>query len=84
MGEVMAETCDARLRPFPNDTEIRCGKLPGTHPTHEGTLRDYAYPGSATTFTWQDDDRRNFYGEWPGQCPENCVLPLHHRGQHAP
>lgn len=78
-------TCDARIRPMPNDTEIACeieGVIP--HVIHVGVLKDYAYTGSKTTITWDDADRRTFYGEWPGPCPEVCVLPLGHRGNHAP
>jgi hypothetical protein len=76
--------CDARFRPFPNDTEVACEKPPGAHAVHVGVLRDYAWPGSATTFEWRDDDRRNFYGAWPGACSDpGCVLPSGHRGRHA-
>ena len=77
--------CDAATRPFipENDTEIRC-ELDGDHDMHQSTLRDYAYPGSATAVKWHESDRRTFHGEWPGPCPENCTLPLGHRGNHAP
>lgn len=77
--------CDAAIRPFPDDTEVRCERdLP--HSQHEGTLRDYAFPGSATAIGWAEDDRRTFHGEWPGQCMTGdieCILPLGHRGDHA-
>lgn len=90
-------TCDAAIRPFPNDTEVRCenahrnakGPIPRPE-SHYGTVRDYAYPGSATTIHWQEDDRRCFHGEWPGRCAESthtdrvgCLLPSGHRGTHA-
>jgi len=77
-------TCDAHIRPMPNDTEISCD-VDGEHTHHKGTLRDYAYPGSATVIGWFEDDRRTFHGEWPGRCVTNdgCVLPLGHRGSHA-
>lgn len=81
----MMPTCDARIRPLPDDTEIAC-ELPGDgHPMHAGELRDYAYPGSATTVRWAHDDRRSFHGPWPGPCPEaGCVLPANHpRGHHV-
>jgi hypothetical protein len=87
-------TCDARIRPFPNDTEVACDR-DDEHQMHGGTLRDYAYPGSATLIEWDEDDRRTFHGEWPGECQSGsygagktnsspCVLPAGHRGKHAP
>lgn len=79
----MSDTCTARIRPLSNDTEIACA-LAGEHLEHEGTLRDYAYAGSATTVSWFEDDRRNFHGDWPGLCPADCTLPAGHRGNHAP
>jgi hypothetical protein len=76
-------SCDARIRPMPNDTEIRCER-DDDHTEHRGTLRDYAWAGSATMLDWQDDDRRTFYGTWPGRCPEGgCVLPAGHPRGHA-
>lgn len=79
--------CDARIRPFPNETEVACDLHGiGEHSTHRGVVRDYAYPGSTTTIEWQEDDRRTFHGEWPGSCTEaelGCVLPRNHRGRHA-
>ena len=76
-------TCDARIRPFPNDTEVVCER-DDEHRMHKGTLRDYAYPGSATEIEWDEDDRRTFHGEWPGACDSaGCVLPARHRGDHA-
>lgn len=79
--------CDAAIRPFPNDTEVRCD---GEHvgPYHGGDLLDYAYPGSKTRMTWDEYDRRTFHGEWPGPCDQRrraipCVLPRGHRGEHA-
>lgn len=77
--------CDARIRPMPNETEIVCERE-DEHTEHRGTLRDYAGPGSATVIDWQDDDRRTFYGTWPGPCPEDgCVgLPAGHPRGHAP
>lgn len=80
----MNEQCWAKIRPMPNDTEILCG-LPGKHMgEHRGTLRDYAYPGSATVVTWLEDDRRNFQGDWiPCTRIDGCILPSGHRGDHA-
>lgn len=76
--------CDAAIRPFLNDTELGC-EVDGEHRKHVGALRDYAYPGSVTTITWDEDDRRNFHGAWPGECYEpECKLPDGHRGNHAP
>lgn len=76
--------CDAGIRPFPNDTEVRC-TVPGDHHArHSAPLRDYAYPGSVTEVHWIETDRRTFHGEWPGSCPEpSCPLPLGHRGDHV-
>ena len=77
--------CDARIRPFPNVTEVVC-ELDDEHPEmHEGAVRDYAYPGSVTVVEWADEDRRSFRGEWPGPCPVlvGCFLPAGHRGSHA-
>jgi hypothetical protein len=99
--EARAVICDAKIRPFTDSTELRCD---GDHypedgdPEHASTLRDYAFPGSATTIHWRESDRRNFRGEYPGRCdvatptwPDGlpgetrpCVLPVGHRGGHAP
>lgn len=77
-------TCAAKIRPFPNATEVQC-ELGEDHPgRHESVLRNYAHPGSATKLTWADDDRRSFRGEW-SRCPaEGCVLPAGHPREHAP
>ena len=89
--------CRARIRPFRRrgalgtDTELAC-ELEGTewarnpgHHNHRGKLLDYAYPGSETVIEWADDDRRNFYGDWPGDCQgaSSCLLPNSHGGNHA-
>lgn len=77
--------CDARIRPMApvNDTEVGCEEE-DDHARHRGMLRDYAYPGSVTSLHWDEDDRRTFHGEWPGDCPsDGCTLPLGHRGNHA-
>jgi hypothetical protein len=80
----MTDACDARIRPFAGDTEVRCQRN-DAHTEHDGNLRDYAWPGSVSTIHWQDDDRRTFYGEWPGRCGlGGCVLPANHPGDHAP
>lgn len=73
-------SCDARIRPFPNPTEIRCEQEDGHDGLHVGVLRDYAYEGSETTIDWEDGDRRTFYGEYPGPCTktDGCVLPAGH------
>lgn len=77
-------TCPAKIRPFPNDTEVTCDQTTEGHRKHSGVIRDYAYPGSETILTWQDDDRRNFTGDWI-ECPDHgCTLPAGHRGDHAP
>ena len=91
--------CNARVRPFPNETEVRCEvgskkehelEGGGGHEgrqgvlVHEGVLRDYAYPGSETVIRWLEDDRRTFHGKWPGACEqEGCPLPKGHDGSHA-
>lgn len=72
-------TCDARIRPFPNDTEVWCD-LVRAHDMHKGTLLDYAYEGSKTILSWAEGDRRTFHGGWPGPCSPVglCSLPLGH------
>ncbi len=75
-------SCDAKIRPLPDDTELVCD-LSGPHGLHESTLRDYAYPGSATVISWYEDDRRTFRGDWVA-CPAECILPAGHQGRHAP
>ena len=83
MGDEPQTDCDARIRPFPNSVEIACEMHDGEHAMHAGVLRDYAYPGSATTVEWARDDRRSFHGAWPGPCPKNgCVLPANHPREH--
>ncbi len=73
--------CDAAIRPFPNDTEVRC-----SHPTdhtgmHAGLLIGYAGKGSQTILKWEEGDRRNYHGKWPGACCfGGCGLPLGHGG----
>ena len=88
----MPDTCDAKMRPFPNDTEVRCEVVEhDLEAAHRAILRDYAYPGSETLITWQDNDRRTFRGDYPGRClagwdmpgKAGCVLPSGHRGDHA-
>jgi hypothetical protein len=74
--------CEAKIRPLPNDTEIRCG-LTGDHTEHQGVLKDYAHPGSVTTIFWMEEDRRTFRGDWV-PCPNNCTLPAGHWGRCAP
>lgn len=78
----MSEVCGAKIRPLPNDTEIRCVRT-GAHIEHQGVLNDYAYPGSSTVVTWMEGDRRSFKGDW-ALCPNNCTLPAGHRGACAP
>lgn len=74
--------CDARIRPFPNGTEVACERE-GAHGRHEGVLRDYAYSGSEIKMAWTEGDRRTFHGEWPGYCTatvRDCILPSGHHG----
>lgn len=76
--------CDARIRPFRpiNETELGCELVRG-HVQHASTLRDYAYPGSKTTISWSDTDRRIFRSEF-AECPtDRCILPAEHRGAHT-
>lgn len=75
--------CPAKIRPMTAQVEINCERKAHSDLQHRGTLRDFAYPGSATTITWMDTDRRNFTGEFI-ECPQlGCVLPWGHRGEHA-
>lgn len=74
-------TCGAKLRPFPDDTEVECeSKEPEPHTEHHAALRDYAFPGSLTTLTWFDVDRRTFRGEWAECSHYWCPLPAGHQG----
>lgn len=76
--------CPARMRPFPSVT-LQCERESHLHEDdeHSAVLRDYAYPGSSTTITWFDADRRTFTGDWI-ECPQRgCILPANHRGGHA-
>jgi hypothetical protein len=74
--------CDAKIRPFPSDTELTCIETVAGHDQHIGVAWDMAYPGSATEITWFEDDRRNFRGEYR-PCPEQgCVLPGGHPRDH--
>lgn len=79
----MAEHCTAQMFPFPTSPLIQCEREPHADETHEGALRDYAYPGSVTRVTWLDSDRRTFRGEWR-RCGLSCILPAGHRGNHEP
>lgn len=82
--DMEAEACTARIRPLPNDTELRCGRPNPPHDRHEAVLADYAWPGSRTVIVWAESDRRNFHGEWsPCPWPYGCVLPATHGGSHA-
>jgi len=75
-------TCPAKVRPFPNETEVAC-ELKGAHGVHQGVIRDYAWPGSRTQIRWDNGHRRNFTGEWM-ECPQaGCVLPAGHPRRHA-
>lgn len=77
--------CDAKIRPFPNAVEVQC-ELVHTDEKHQGTIRDYAYPGSATIVSWFEADRRTYRGVWV-PCPHlqgQCILPDGHHGNHAP
>lgn len=76
-------TCDAKIRPFPNDTEMQCERDDHSDEWHSADLRDYAYPGSVTKISWAEYDRRTFRGAWT-PCPHSCSLPAGHRGNHAP
>lgn len=78
-------TCDAKIRPFPNPTEVTCERDDGPHEEHSAVLRNYAYPGSETVLTWQESDRRTFRGLYI-PCGDNdapCPLPWKHRGEHV-
>lgn len=75
--------CDAKIRPFPNVTELACERDAGHGDYHRGTLRDYAYRGSETVVEWAEDDHRTFRGEWRPCSQAGCVLPQDHRGRHT-
>lgn len=80
--------CEARIRPFPAglNIELECEVDDrGGHIRHEAHLREYGYLGSSTLISWDEGDRRNFYGDWApcgiGDVP--CVLPAGHHGKCA-
>lgn len=78
--------CDAKIRPMPDlvhahEIELMCLRPIDHADSHEGQLLDYAYPGSRTTVSWQETDRRNFRGEYT-QCKPGCFLPAGHQGGH--
>lgn len=79
--------CDAKIRPFPGDTEVECDYTAPSligHTEHEGVVKDYAYPGSRTTLHWNEHDRRTFRGEWaPCDKTEGCICPRAHPGNCA-
>jgi hypothetical protein len=92
--------CKWSIRPFTDQTQVSCELSEHLQPEvaeggqalHQATLRDYAYPGSATVITWYAGDRREFEGNFPGYCTklgmhagrQNCTLPAGHRGKCAP
>lgn len=75
--------CDCKIRPNvpANDREVVCLMTTrhGAHTTHRGILTDYAR-GQTNQITWEDDDQRNFHGNYPGRCIKhlNCILPNGH------
>lgn len=75
--------CTAKIRPFPNPTELACEHDGTGWHEHHATLRDYAYPGSATIITWHEADRRTYRGTWQPCTGEECTLPAGHPGRHA-
>lgn len=86
MTDQTLSRCDARIRPFTDGTEIQCECHAAQHESHQhhGTVRDYAYPGSATTIYWYETDRRNYRGEWFHCFADRaCILPANHRGDCA-
>lgn len=77
--------CTAQIRPFTDDTTLQCEQEGDHSGFHEAVLRDYAYEGSATKISWQEEDRRTFRGLFI-PCGDNdapCMLPAGHRGNHA-
>lgn len=83
---IVTPTCNAKIRPFPNDIEVECTKELPHSVYHQGIIHDQAYPGSETTLTWQESDRRTYHGRWPGECEKtgNCAMPDGHHGDCAP
>lgn len=77
--------CLAKIRPMMhvNTVEIQCSLGDADHKTHNGVLRDYAYPGSETRIIWQEEDRRTFRGDWTPclNIVQHCILPGDHHGR---
>ena len=83
--------CKAKIRPFPHALELQCegdtvdddhlGEKHMADPKHTAVLRDYAHPGSKTSISWFEKDRRTFYGEFaPCTRTPGCTLPHIHTG----
>jgi hypothetical protein len=75
--------CTAKIRPFPNPTELACELDAGHDNSHYGVVRNYAFQGSHTGISWEESDRRTFRGDWARCGIFTCILPLGHRGDHA-
>ena len=76
--------CRAKIRPFPDETEIQCIEDDSQpHSNHAGIVSDYAYPGSKSKLNWNDRDRRTFRGDWTSCDQSTCILPAGHWGDHA-
>jgi hypothetical protein len=76
-------TCPAKIRPFPNSIEVSCGLPHDGHTSHEGEVRDYAFPGSVSMLYWEEGDRRTFSGDWNSCDESTCILPAGHHGNHV-
>jgi len=76
-------TCPAKIRPFPDATEVTCLEDDGHPGGHAGVLSNYAFRGSQTVIRWLDEDRRTFRGDWTACDQSDCILPAGHRGGHA-
>jgi hypothetical protein len=76
--------CMAKIRPFPNDTELTCS-LPdhGSDINHRANMKDNIYPYFSANFTWFDEDLRAFRGDWIECTDKNCILSREHRDDHV-
>ncbi|MDQ3573651.1 MAG: hypothetical protein M3404_01820 [Actinomycetota bacterium] len=72
----MRPRCPSKVRPFRDDTEMRCD-LPARHAIrlHEAS---YRCAGSVARVSWADVHRRAFEGEWWPCSRSACVLPNGH------
>ncbi len=78
------DLCTAKIRPFPDDTELTCFLNEHESETkHVANVKKHPNAERSTDIYWFEEDRRTFRGDWV-LCPnKTCILPSGHRGNHA-